>query len=107
MFDAERFEQGALGRTSGGGDDICTEVMGDLDGRHPDTTGTGVNENAFTGFHPGDVVKRIPCRHEDDRQRRGFLVGKIVRHLPNIGGAGQRVGRQAENRETERTVTDS
>ena len=106
VFDAERFEQGALGRATGGGDDLGTEMMGDLDRGHADTTGTGVDENAFARFHPGDVVQRIPRGHEDHRQRRGFLVGKIFRHLPHVGGAGQRVGREAENRETERLVAD-
>ena len=104
MFDAERLEQGALGRAAGGGDHFRAEMMRDLDRRHADAARAGVDENAFALAQSRHVLQRMPRRHEDDRQRRRFLEGKARRDAPDIAAARQRLRGESEHREAEDAI---
>jgi hypothetical protein len=79
-------------------------MLRDLDRRHPDPTGAGVNEDAFAAPKPGHILQGVPRGHENDRQCGGFFKSEVTGKVPHIAGAGDGVGGEAENGETENTI---
>ena len=105
MFDSQHFQQGTLGRTPGGGDDLGTQMMSNLNRRHPHSACTRVDEDDLAGPNPGNGLQRIPRSHEDHRKSRCFFERQTRGHPAHIGGSCQRVRGQAENGETKHPVS--
>ena len=98
------FGAGALGRAAGAGYDFRAEMVRDLDRGHTDAAGTRVNEHAFTFSQSSDIVQRMPGRHENNRDRRGFLKRKAVRNTADVAAARNRLRRQAEHGQAKNPV---
>src|SRR4051812_25408011 len=97
MLHAERLEERALGRTAGARDDFDAEMMRDLDRRHADAAGARVNEDRLAFAHARDVLDRMPCRHENDWQRRGFLKREAAGNFMHVAATGDGLRGQAED----------
>ena len=77
--DPLRLEPRPLFRIPGGGVHFRPGKTRDLDGRLAHPAGAGVDQDPFSGPDPGQVMKRIPCGDESDRDGRRFLE-------PDTGG---------------------
>ena len=65
MLYPQRLQQRAFGRVAGGGDDICPQIVGDLDCGHADATCASVDEDTLTFPDPRDIPQRMPGGHEN------------------------------------------
>ncbi len=64
-------------------EDLRTEVTGDLDRRHTDTTGTGMDQDLLARLQTGEVLQRVVGGEEHQWHGRRGLPGPVV------GDAGQ------------------
>src|SRR4029079_2453419 len=71
VVEAMRAQRWPLARARGR-EDLCAEVARELDSRHPDTTGGGVDEQAFPGADESEADERVVGREKDDGQSGAF-----------------------------------
>ena len=79
--------------------------MRDLNRRHPHAARARVDENAFALAQSRHVSQRVPRSHENDRQRRRFLEGKVCRNAPHVCAARQRLRGDSEYGEAKNAIS--
>ena len=83
----------------GGGENLGTEVAGDLDGGLTDTSGAGVDEHPLPGRQPRDLDQRGIGGQEHDRRGRGLRERPSRRDRYHHALVGDRGGRERVVRE--------
>ena len=78
--------------------------MRDLDRRHPDAAGAGVDQNAFARAQPRHVLQRVPRGHEDDRQRGRRFKSEIAGNAPHVACPRDGVRGNPENGQTKNAI---
>ena len=63
MLYSERLEQRAFDRAAGRGDDLCPEMVRNLNGGHANAPRARVNQDTLSLAHPGDIVQGVPGGH--------------------------------------------
>ena len=64
---------------AGGGKDLGSSLLGDLDRSAADAASAGVDQHLLACLQPGEVVQAVVGGGEDDRQRRRLLEGPARR----------------------------
>ena len=61
------------------GEDLRTGTLRQLNGRHPHTTGRGMNQNPLTRTHPGQPIQPVVRRQKRDGNGHRLLGAKLRR----------------------------
>ena len=77
LVDAELAQHLPLGG-AGGGEDLGAEVLGELDRRHADAAGAGVDQDPLARLQVGEVDQAVVGGEEDDRHRGRLLEAPAV-----------------------------
>ena len=94
VVEAELAQRLPLGG-AGGGEDLGAEVPGDLDRRHADAAGAGVDQDPLARPEAGEVDQPVLGGHVDDRHG-GALRRTTSRRAAGRGSSASATGQRAE-----------
>jgi hypothetical protein len=98
MFHSKGSEKAAFRRAARARNDLSAEMKRNLDGSHADSARARVDQDTLLLAQTGDVLQRMPCGHEDDRQSRRRLERQSCWNPPHIAGTRDRVRSQSKER---------
>ena len=95
MIGAQEAHEIAFFLAAGGGEDLCPEVFGELDGGNAHPAGTAVDEHALARLQVGQMLEGVIHREKHGGHGGGGFERPFLRHPGNRRGRGDDVAGEA------------